>query len=201
MITSLPINTISGVTTIITAIATIIAMTAISGVATIITAIATIIAAIATIVTAIATIVFFAVPVAKTPLLLGHAGLFTIIARVATLLGPAGLFTIIAHVAAFGLLLPPFCEGFLLPRVSIHGLKLLLPCHGLGFVVAAIALVGPPALAVATTVAASTRSARLKRPSSRTVVVLAPVTLDTGALLNSARVIGRALNAILAPVS
>jgi len=67
-------------------------------------------------------------------------------------------------------------------------------------VVAAIALLGPPALAIATTVA-YTRSSRLKRPSSRTVVVLAPVTLDTGALLNSARVIGRALNAILAPVS
>jgi hypothetical protein len=141
-------------------------------------------------------------------LLLGHAELFSIIARVAALLGPAGLFTMIARVAAFGLLLPHLLEGFL-PRVSLHGLSLLLPCHVLGFtvtvgVVAAIALLGPPALAIATTVAttvAYTRSARLKRPSSRTVVVLAPVTLDTGALLNSARVIGRALNAILAPVS
>jgi hypothetical protein len=88
MITSLPKNTIRGVATIISAIA----MTSISGVATIITA--------------IATIVSVAVPVAKTPLMLGHAELFSIIARVAALLGSAGLFTMIAHVAAFGLLLP-----------------------------------------------------------------------------------------------
>ncbi len=62
--------------------------------------------------------------------------------------------------------------------------------------VAAFGLLMPHFTTVAATVACM-RSALPKRPYSRTVVVLAPVALDTGALLNNARVIGRALNAIV----